>query len=212
MFLIKPVNRLRWLTGFYMLAFVLKIKDSLLIPDHDFRIFTTQKMNKNEQKRMLIRNTFAFTMKAQKYPYQRNSFNKFTFNSHGPNGIIKKVIKYDFLNELDDGTLLFNLGFGDYNGDDEDYSDLTISNNEDREKVLGTIAATVLDFTRHFKIVSIYAIGSTPSRTRLYQMGINAYLEEIQSAFHILGILLDEWKEFKRGVNYQAFVVTKKDH
>ncbi len=47
-------------------------------------------------------------------------------------------------------------------------------NNPDKEKILATVAATVVEFTNHFPYVMVYAKGSNAARTRLYQNGIFA--------------------------------------
>ena len=56
----------------------------------------------------------------------------------------------------------------------------------------------------------IFAIGSTPSRTRLYQMGISRYFDEILELFMISGLLENHWGEFEADNNYQAFLVKRK--
>src|SRR5688572_18026618 len=55
-------------------------------------------------------------------------------------------------------------------------------NNQDRDKILATVAAMVLEFTEHFPEVWVYAQGSTLARTRLYQMGIAAHWDDIDES------------------------------
>jgi len=76
--------------------------------------------------------------------------------------------------------------------------------------VLSTIANTVLDIMVHLGDIAIYAEGSTPARTRLYQMGINANREEIDELLDIYGYDEGTWTEFKSGKNYSAFLVKRK--
>lgn len=71
--------------------------------------------------------------------------------------------------------------------------------------ILGTVSSTVIDFAGGFEKVAIYAQGSTSARTRLYQMGLNAYREEIEAHFSIMGYKQNALKE---GVNYEAFLET----
>ncbi|WP_440135636.1 DUF6934 family protein [Chitinophaga sancti] len=150
-------------------------------------------------------------MSTETYPYVKaNVFAQFKFKSIGPNGTIKKMVTYEMVGTLDEGIPLFNPGFGDYKESEQHYSDLSISNNDDKQKVLATIASTALDFTEPYEKIAIHAVGSTPSRTRLYQMGINAFKREIESRFKILGYKNNRWREFKAGVNYEAFLVIKK--
>lgn len=150
-------------------------------------------------------------MSTEKYPYiKANISAQFEFESIGPNGAIKKVVTYEMMGTLEGKIPLFNLGFGDYIEGDKSYNDLTVSNNEDKLKVLSTVANTVLDFTEPYEKVAIHAIGSTPSRTRLYQIGINTYIKEIEAHFKILGYKDGIWHEFKYATNYEAFLVIKK--
>lgn len=119
-------------------------------------------------------------MITEKYPYKNtNLFANFEFESIGPKGKIKKIIQYELMGQLEDGTPLFNLAFGDYNKKRKNYSNLTISNNEDKNKVLATVASTTLDFSANYTRVAIHAKGSTPARTRLYQIGINTFKTEV---------------------------------
>lgn len=106
-----------------------------------------------------------------------------------------------------DGTTYFNLGFGDFDPSTGAISDLSKSNNGDREKILATIAKIVLVFTDHFPDVMVYAQGSTEARTRLYQMGISNNLTEISEKLEIYGYSLHEWHKFEKHVNYEAFMV-----
>jgi len=88
--------------------------------------------------------------------------------------------------------------------------DSSRSNNGDRDKVLATVAFTALDFTNQFPNAQIVVEGSTPARTRLYQMGIAYNLLEINEYFEIMGLLDNSWKPFERGRNYSAFLIKRK--
>jgi hypothetical protein len=110
-------------------------------------------------------------MNLERYEYSTNeTFLDFELESEGPNGKIRKVVRYSPQNA--NGITYFNLAFGDLNEETQKIDDLATSNNKDRDKILATVAATVLEFTENFPDVIVYAKGSTPARTRLYQMGI----------------------------------------
>jgi hypothetical protein len=94
------------------------------------------------------------------------------FCSDGPKGLIKKIVRFSPRNI--NGKTYFNLGFGDLNILTNKIDDLSRPDNYDRDKILATIAATVLVFTDHFPDAIVYAQGSTSSRTRLYQMALNS--------------------------------------
>ncbi len=147
-------------------------------------------------------------MNVERYPFTvSNETLTYEFYSEGPNGNIKKIIKYTKL-QLDENLNIFNLGFGDWveNGID----DLAKSNNLDRLKVLATVASTIVHFTNLHAKAAVYAEGSTPARTRLYQMGITSFYEEINDIFDIFGLANEEWNLFKKGKNYAAFLVIRK--
>jgi len=112
----------------------------------------------------------------------------FEFLSIGSEGRILKRIKYI---QTEDPKI-WNLSMG-------------------TEKVLVTVAATVFGFFKKHPNAIVYATGSTGSRTRLYQMGINRYYSEIEPDYHILGELENKLERFIKDVNYEGFVIFKKD-
>ncbi len=78
-------------------------------------------------------------------------------------------------------------------------------------KVLATVVATLYAFTEKHKEAMIYATGSTKSRTRLYRMGISKFLDEVADDFTIYGEIENVWELFKRDVEYEAFLVKRKN-
>lgn len=146
------------------------------------------------------------TMNLNKYPVvSTNEHRKYEFLSVGPNGYIKKYVFYEAY-----GDDLYNLAFGDWSEFQREINDKVRSNNHDRDKVMATVAGTVIEFLKHYPCATVFAKGSTPSRTRLYQMGIFANWEEINKTFVIEGLINNEWQPFERNKNYQAFMARKK--
>jgi len=131
----------------------------------------------------------------------------YEFTSIGPKGSIKKLVKYTLTNYKN----IYNLGFGDKDVKTDEMDDLSISNNMDSAKVLSTVAATLYVFFNKRPNAMVYATGSTKARTRLYQMGINKYLEEGNSDFLIYGQINNSWQIFEKGLNYDAFLVKLKE-
>ncbi len=121
------------------------------------------------------------------------SLHTFEFTSQGLKGNITKVVQ--FTQAAED---LYFLGFGDKDDLTGTVDDLVISNNNDAEKVLATVANIVYLFTDENPDVWIYAKGNTPSRTRLYQIGISKYLEFITTYFKVLGLKSGVWKPYTR--------------
>jgi hypothetical protein len=136
-------------------------------------------------------------------------FLEYSFYSDGPKGIIRKMIRFT-KNETPLGNI-YNLGFGDWNEQEQRIDDLIKSSNQDVEKIFATIAAAVVDFSNHYPDAIIYAEGSTSARTRRYQMEINKYLAEIESVFKVFGNLEHElFVPFKPGIKYLSFIAVRK--
>jgi hypothetical protein len=114
----------------------------------------------------------------------------FEFVSKGNQGSIVKLVKYDLLYEK---PLVYNLGFGDKTAKGEIDFD-TISNNGDTEKVLATVAYTLVDFFQEYPNAIVYFVGLTKNRTRLYQC---------------MGNLMVWLSVLVNGMNYNSFIIRK---
>jgi hypothetical protein len=149
-------------------------------------------------------------MNLAAYKYKTNQgLLDYEFYSDGPKGKIKKVVRFTPRNA--NGVTYFNLGFGDWNEKKRTIDDLIVTDNRDKHKILATVAATVLEFTGYFPDAWIYAQGSTPARTRLYQMGLNAHWNDIELLLHVYGFVRGKWLPFQNAVNYEAFIVLRKN-
>ena len=131
----------------------------------------------------------------------------FEFVSEGPKGFIRKRVVFQ---ESTSQKNIYNLAFGDVDPDTNDFNDLVITNNQDTEKVLSTVASTVFAFIDEYANARIYAKGSTPSRTRLYRIGISNNLEELKKVFDVYGLLDNEWVVYQKNENYSAFIIQRK--
>jgi hypothetical protein len=129
----------------------------------------------------------------------------YEFLSSGPKGAIRKIVVFE-----EKQPKLYNLAFGDWNEEIQDFRDDVRSNNGDRNKVLATVAYIVVDFMMHHPEARLYAEGVTKARTRLYQMGINVNWNEISQFFEIEGRINGRWEPFKRNKNYDAFTLEVK--
>ena len=133
-------------------------------------------------------------------------FRVFEFDSEGPKGKVRKIVQYTEINLKN----YFNLGFGDKEYKTNEIDDLVVTNNNDSQKVLATVAATLFEFTDHHPEANVIAIGSTLARTRLYRIGITNNLEVIEKDFEIFGLKGDTWYKFETGVEYEAFLVKRR--
>jgi hypothetical protein len=134
------------------------------------------------------------------------SLRVYEFTSEGPKGEIQKLIKFS-------ETALkgyYNLAFGDKDLETGEIDDKVVSNNGDSEQVLATVVSALYMFTDSNKEAWVYATGSTKARTRLYRMGITKYIDEVKKDFHVFGQLVGEWEEFKKDIDYNAFLVRRK--
>ena len=146
-------------------------------------------------------------MNLPKYPLaSSDNLSVFEFTSVGKKGRISKLVQYSETNLKD----VYNLAFGDKNPSTGKIDDTVISNNGDSESVLATIVETVYAFTNQNPEALIYATGSTKARTRLYRMGISKYLSEAKIDFEIYGQIDGKWQTFKKGVDYEGFLVKRK--
>jgi hypothetical protein len=146
-------------------------------------------------------------MRDQRYQLKfSKAFEVFEFTSERSKGSINKIVKYTETSTQG----IYNLGFGDKIDDSDDFDDNVISNNEDSGRVLATVAGTVYIFTDKYPNAYVYATGSSPSRTRLYKMGISKHLEEIEEDFQVFGFINDSLEKFRKNRNYHAFLLTRK--
>lgn len=129
----------------------------------------------------------------------------YEFQSIGPNGIIKKLVQF---NQMEDRSV-YNLAFGNITLEGS-IDDRTTNNNKDRDKILATIAAIVYDFTTRFPDCYIFFSGSTNDRTRLYRMAISINLEELAKTFVIWGLLDDgDFEPFLKNKCYEGFLIKR---
>jgi len=146
-------------------------------------------------------------MQLERYELKaEQSLKVFEFTSEGPRGRISKIVPFGETNLKG----LFNLAFGDKDPTTGEIDDAVVSNNNDSDKVLAAVAATVYSFTKKYPGVWVYATGSTKARTRLYSMGLTKYLIEILEDFDLYGQRLGDWEPFEKGVEYEAFLAQRK--
>jgi len=136
-------------------------------------------------------------MNLDQYAFFTNNYQIYEFYSEGPKGQIKKSVVYGKIQEAP--------AFGDLDPITGAFSDTVITDNKDREIVLATVANTIQSFCDHYGNHYIYAEGSTPARTRLYQMSISRLWTEISIDFELYGVLNHEVYNFQKNVNYDGF-------
>lgn len=148
-------------------------------------------------------------MRSEKYHFiKTEESHLYEFRSKGPNGVVPKIVLYD--NRYFQPIPIFNLAFGDYNPVTGGINDTAVSNNNDRQKILATVGATVLSFMEDRPNVVLYAEGSSAARNRLYRMGIRLIWEEIEKRMDLFGRINKQWYPFEGTSNFDAFVLSSK--
>ena len=132
----------------------------------------------------------------------------FEFESISESKSIRKLIEYRL---IDNSTLLYNLALVDILPNGE-ASDLSVSDNKDMPKILSTVFQSILYFFDVKPQARIFIQGSTPSRTRLYQIAISKYINEFEQKFDIWGFVGNEMELFLKGKNYEIFVISTKKY
>ena len=142
-----------------------------------------------------------------KYPLSSsNQLMTFEFVSEGKFGGISKLVSFQPTNLKG----VFNLAFGDKNPDTGEINDRVISDNGDRDKILATVASTIYAFTDKYPDSWVYLTGSSKSRTRLYRMGINKFLNELNNDFEVYGQINNNWEKFESNSEFEGFLVKRK--
>jgi hypothetical protein len=132
----------------------------------------------------------------------------YEFNSEGPKGNVRKLVRFSIMEETPDRV--FNLSFGDIDASGDNIDDEIVTNNADSQKILNTVAVIVLDFLQSHRDTWIFIKGITPSRTRLYQMGISRYWKTIAVQVIVIGVVDNQWIHFRKGINFEAFLIGRK--
>ena len=152
-----------------------------------------------------------YNMEKDRYTYSKVSdIVVYDFFSEGPKGRIRKMVRYNWMDTEELSGRVYNLSFGDVDETLNSMDDKAVSNNLDKEKILRTVADTIIEFTKDRPNMLVFAQGNTPARNRLYQMMINSSWKEIVSQFVVLGFLDDQWLQFQKGVNYEAFLISRR--
>ena len=146
-------------------------------------------------------------MEQPSYPFRK--FKRellFDFESISETKTIKKVIAYELVDET---QMIFNLSLVDKDENGK-VSDMSVSNNQDMEKVLATVIQTLPIFFAEFEGSRIYFSGSTPVRTRLYRIIITKFHHDFERQYSIFGFVNQIAEPFQQGKNYEAFLISKK--
>ena len=129
------------------------------------------------------------------------------FESVSEKEIIKKVVVYEVIEHFED---IFQLGFGNLT-EEGGIDFVALSKNRDRDKVLATVAQTMLIFFEKYPTKKIYFTGSDEIRTRFYRGIFTKFIEIIELYFEVVGLGLDgKGEKFIKNKAYIGFIIYTK--
>lgn len=143
-------------------------------------------------------------MNKPTYTIQKADDYSYAFFSIGKNGVILKVVAFEHIEEK-----RYNLGFGDYDFSTQTVNDKIVSDNGDSEKVLATVLGILNEFLLKYPDYEVFIVGSSESRTRLYQIAINVYYEEFMAHYQIFGERNGVIESFEKNKKYESFLIRK---
>lgn len=130
----------------------------------------------------------------------------FNFTSIGPNGNVIKQLA--FQETITPG--IYNLCLSDIS-ETGDSDDGKVTNNNDRDLVLATVARIVAIYLERNPNHWILIEGSTLSRTRLYRMAIGINFEELSARFGIYTEQNGKLIPFKKNMPAENFIIRLKN-
>lgn len=149
---------------------------------------------------------------------------KFFFISKGSENIVK-VVQYSFIQPID-GCEVYNLGFGDYDLENDEIVDNITTENGDVYKVFNTVLSTIPIFFEHFPHAILMVRGSDSNqeflencrafckrkcegscknfnrRIKLYCAYINKNFNNLEKEYHLIG----GFKDYDNQINTEKFI------
>ena len=130
----------------------------------------------------------------------------FSFQSIGRNGTVDKVIYFS-----PNGEDMFNLGLVDVDPITGKKSDKSVTNNGDLPEVMATVVTAMLLFLESYPDQAVQFKGSTELRSRLFENHIAQIYPHLMKDLTVLGLQNNRWDYFEVGVQYESFMVSKKE-
>ncbi|MCF2506247.1 hypothetical protein L0663_22830 [Dyadobacter sp. CY107] len=151
-------------------------------------------------------NTQSHTILKHKfYPYRASEDAlSFTFKSISEERVVPKKAEFTVMSEN-----VYNFAFGDLD-DKGEIDDLAITNNKDTHLVFATVIQILLDFLDNNESKLVYFKGSTPARTRMYQIILRKEKANWKDRLIVYGIKNDDTIPFKTDCKFDAFICKTK--
>lgn len=142
-------------------------------------------------------------MNYEAYPFLPNEEKtQFQFTSIGKRGVFSKAVVFSFI-EAD----IYNLALLDVDPVTKEISDTSVTDNGDMPEVLATVMAIANDYLGKYPNCSIYLVGNTASRTRLYQIAISKVIDQIEAPLRVLGYTSSKWVPFEPNRTFEGFLI-----
>lgn len=125
-----------------------------------------------------------------------------SFVSTGPR-TVEKLVSYAKTTLPD----FFNLALADME-DDGSQNFHSVRNNGDLEQIMATVAQTMLLFFQYHPTAKVAFTGSTPARTRLYQIILAREIPAVAADFVISGVRDNTLELFQPNRDYDGFVIS----
>ncbi|MCG2614761.1 hypothetical protein LZZ85_10735 [Terrimonas sp. NA20] len=147
-------------------------------------------------------------MKKEVYEYVKiEDHTLYQFFSYGPKGLIRKLIQFNLVQRI---PLIFNLELGKaLSGNKIDTSSVT--DNKDTNKILLSVTEAIIEFLNERREALVFLEGSTPARTRLFQIWIARIFDQHRGFISIEGRIKNNWYLFEKGKSFDAFLIKKKN-
>lgn len=139
------------------------------------------------------------------YDYFPDYFGRMFYFASSADGKIDKVLLFKHLDDPE----VFEITLGNLRTDgsiDVDGS----GDHGDAALVLSTVAKAIEFFLSDHPEAEIFIEGTTPGRTRLYQMAIVRELDDLGRYFDVSGFTGSREEFFQSGRNYQSFTISLK--
>jgi len=145
-------------------------------------------------------------MHLERYTSFTTDYQDCEFYSDGPKGRIKKTVMFT---KAQGNPTIYNLAFGDVDPHTGIVSDIIISDNKDRDKVLATVANAIHAFCNHYGNYYI-CTRQHPGKNKIIPNEYYPVMDEISIDFEVHGVIDNISYEFQKNVNYEGFLVKRK--
>jgi len=135
----------------------------------------------------------------------------FYFESRNPFGEnpVLKVIRYVMFHQH--GAAYYNLGFGDYDPENNEVSDTAVSDNGDMRKILATVVSTLKIFFQENPYEIVHINGNDRVRRAYYHKLIVDYSKLIEEFYVVKGRSPGRIEPFQKGKSYEFILISRRE-